>query len=81
MSATVQRLGSRLVIGASSCGAALLLYVPAEATATAFHDYYRHLVQPWGRVLVSTAILSRDHLAPWRLGGSALMGGRRIHGG
>src|SRR5689334_6241379 len=56
MSALADRHGFRLAIGFCCCLATLFLYVPAEAKATAFHDFYRHFVHPWGNALVSGAI-------------------------
>jgi len=43
---------------AGGCVISLLaIYLPAEAHATAFHDFYRHFVHPWGSVLLSWCIL------------------------
>ena len=58
MSNIAERHGFRLAVG-FACGiAALLLYAPAEAAGTAFHDFYRHFSHPWGEVLNSVAILT-----------------------
>jgi hypothetical protein len=56
MSAIAQNPHLRLVVGVCCCVTALFLYVPAEAAATAFHDFYRHFVHPWGNVLTTAAI-------------------------
>jgi len=37
---------------------AIAFYLPAEAKATAFHDFYRHFVHPWGNVVVTILILA-----------------------
>jgi hypothetical protein len=58
MNAIQYKLGPRLAVGASCSLLALLLYVPAEARATAFHDFYRHFVHPWGHALTAFSILA-----------------------
>ena len=57
MSAVAHNHGLRLVVGCCCCLAALVVYVPAEAGATSFHNFYHHFVHPWGNVLVSAVIL------------------------
>jgi hypothetical protein len=57
MNAVPYRLGRRLAVGASCSFLALLLYVPAEARATPFHDFYWHFVHPWGHALTAIFIL------------------------
>jgi len=56
MSAIAQNSRLRLALGVCCCVTALCLYIPAEAAATAFHDFYRHFVHPWGNVLTTGAI-------------------------
>jgi hypothetical protein len=36
---------------------AVLVYLPAEAKATAFHDFYRHFIHPWGSTSTTVVIL------------------------
>lgn len=36
---------------------AVLLYLPAEARATAFHDFYRHFIHPWESTSTTLFIL------------------------
>ena len=58
MNAAAHKLGLRLTVAAACSFLALLLYVPAEAKATAFHDFYRHFVHPWGHALTAIFILA-----------------------
>ena len=58
MNGAVYKLGLRLTVGAVCSLLALVLYVPAEAKATAFHDFYRHFVHPWGHALTAIFILA-----------------------
>ena len=37
---------------------AVLLYLPAEAKATAFHDFYRHFIHPWESTSTTVFILA-----------------------
>ena len=43
--------------------ALVAIYLPAEAHATGFHDFYRHFAHPWGSVALSWCILSLCVLA------------------
>ena len=36
---------------------AVLLYLPAETRATAFHDFYRHFIHPWDSASITLLIL------------------------
>jgi len=38
--------------------AAVLLYLSAEAKATAFHDFYRHSIHPWESTSTTLVILA-----------------------
>lgn len=66
MHPTAYSIRLEFAVAASSAIAALLLYLPREAKATAFHDFYRHFVHLWGNV-VSTALI----LVPCVLGVAA----------
>ena len=48
----------RLVIAAVAVCLCLVIYLPAEARATSFHDFYRHFVHPWGSVALSWCLLA-----------------------
>ena len=37
---------------------AVLLYLPAEARATAFHGFYRHFIHPWESTSITVIILA-----------------------
>ena len=41
----------------------LFIYLPAEAHATSFRDFYRHFVHPWGSIGLSWCILALCVLA------------------
>jgi hypothetical protein len=47
----------RLIVSALCAVAAMVLYVPAEAKAVAFHDFIRSFVHPWGNLVVTLLIL------------------------
>jgi hypothetical protein len=53
----------RLLLGAAVVCLCLAIYLPAEARATGFHDFYRHFVHPWGSVAMSWCILALCVLA------------------
>jgi hypothetical protein len=71
---------SRLLIAVVAVLLSLAIYLPAEARATSFHDFYRHFVHPFGSIVLSWCILGLCVIAlsaswPLLLGGSWL---RRI---
>jgi hypothetical protein len=47
-----------LLIAGAAVALSLLIYLPAEAHATSFHDFYRHFVHPWGSVGMSWCLLA-----------------------
>jgi hypothetical protein len=47
----------RLLTAGIAVIASLALYLPSDAHANAFHDFYGHLVHPWGSVAASWCIL------------------------
>jgi hypothetical protein len=49
------RLRFGVVLGCAI--AAVLLYLPAEAKATAFHDFHRHFIHPWESTSAMLVIL------------------------
>jgi hypothetical protein len=57
-----------LLIAGALVIVSLAVYGPAEAHATAFHDFYRHFVHPWGSVTISWCVFVLCLLAiavPW----------------
>jgi hypothetical protein len=47
MPAHASNIRWRFGIAVSCAVAALVLYLPTEARATAFHDFYNHFIHPW----------------------------------
>ncbi len=43
--------------------ASVVIYLPAEAHATAFDDFYRHFVHPWGNMALSWCVVGLCVLA------------------
>jgi hypothetical protein len=57
MSATAYNVRWRLLIAVTAVLIASAIYLPAEAEAAGFHDFYRAFVHPWGRAALSWCIL------------------------
>ena len=63
VSATVSIARWRLLLAAVAVIVSVAIYLPAEAHATAFHDFYRHFAHPWGSVAASWCVLGLCVLA------------------